>query len=686
MILHAIYAPAIYALGMTIIHSLWQIALVYAIMQLILRVLRSASSVVKYRIAGLSMLTALAFAGVTFVIVYHSAVQKFPLPPGFTGHTAHPVISAYRVDLQPNHSGLPAYLPWLTGLYLAGILLMSLRMITGWAYLHHQTHENIFRPSPQAMENFRNLCTRSGVKKMVSLMESCKARVPEVIGHFRPLVIVPVGFFANIPFEQAEAIIAHELAHIRRNDYLFNILQSVIEVLFFYHPAVYLISARIRNERENCCDDLALACCPGNVTYAKALARMAEFRIGSRYPAVALTGRKKNLLQRIKRILKPDNMKTKISDRLLAGVIILAGFGLITLTGAAALNKISLNGTGGGKNFSLAVLRHPGTQATRADSLINVDEKSIVVSQKDEKGVSHAYEMEFRNEKLASLKVDGKNIPESRFPEYTDIVKKTLESVKSASAGVDKANEAMQHIDREKMKADMEKALERVRQIDTVKINEEIQKAFSQIDRDRLNEELQSAREKMQSINWDSLGLAMKNAFSEEDARELRDEIARAQKDIDWEKIRREMEKAGEQFNAIDFDSLRIEIQKSMNSIDWDKIGRDLDSAGIRINKDLGSIDIEGMKKSVEGIDWDKVMAEADAGLKSARLMLTDSSISRLSHIDIPSIEASIREALESVGNMNPESIGHDLDESHEKLEKAQKNLENTLRELEKGH
>ncbi len=138
------------------------------------------------------------------------------------------------------------------------------------------------------------------VSRPVALLESCRVDVPVVIGYFRPVILAPVAVLAGMPAGQVEAILLHELAHIRRRDYLVNLLQAVVESLLFYHPAVWWISSVVRAERENCCDDLVLAARGNAAEYAAALTALEEARWAGE-PALAATGG--NLMRRIHRIL-----------------------------------------------------------------------------------------------------------------------------------------------------------------------------------------------------------------------------------------------------------------------------------------------------------------------------------------------------------------------------------------------
>ncbi len=155
----------------------------------------------------------------------------------------------------------------------------------------------------------------------VILLESCFLEVPVVIGHLRPAILMPVGLLAGLPVAQIESILLHELAHIRRADYLVNLMQKVVEGLLFYHPAAWWISRVIRMERENCCDDLAVAASGDAHEYATALASLAENRWAVSEAAMAATGG--NLVRRIRRVLaQPEGPRAPVAPALSAGALI----------------------------------------------------------------------------------------------------------------------------------------------------------------------------------------------------------------------------------------------------------------------------------------------------------------------------------------------------------------------------
>jgi HEAT repeat protein len=155
----------------------------------------------------------------------------------------------------------------------------------------------------------------------VLLLESALVRVPTVIGWLRPFILLPVGALTGLTTRQLEAIIAHELAHIRRHDYLINLLQAVVETLLFYHPAVWWVSRRIRQEREHCCDDLAVAVCGDPLIYARALLEMEQLRAAG--PQLAMAANGGLLMNRIQRLVGAQTPHTNRFSGLFAGVIAL---------------------------------------------------------------------------------------------------------------------------------------------------------------------------------------------------------------------------------------------------------------------------------------------------------------------------------------------------------------------------
>src|SRR5204863_1628482 len=184
--------------------------------------------------------------------------------------------------------------------WLFGVTLLLGRMAGGWWHvrrLHRMALATLSSPWQTAC---RRLAYRLGLPAAAHVVESGLVDVPTVVGWLRPAILLPVAALASLSPAQVEAILAHELAHIRRHDYAVNVLQTIVETLLFYHPAVWWLSNRIREEREHCCDDVAIAVCGDPVSYARALAELETFRSASASMAVAATGG--SLIRRVRRI------------------------------------------------------------------------------------------------------------------------------------------------------------------------------------------------------------------------------------------------------------------------------------------------------------------------------------------------------------------------------------------------
>jgi beta-lactamase regulating signal transducer with metallopeptidase domain len=195
----------------------------------------------------------------------------------------------------------------VTGIWLLLVGLQNARLFFG---LYTQERLKRVRVKPAGrhwQEKTDRLCRALGIRQAVSLLESAIIKVPLVIGYLKSVVLVPVGLINSLEPEQVEAILLHELAHIRRKDYIVNILQTVLETLFFFNPAVLWLSWLIRTERENCCDDVVIAHTHNEVGYMRALVRFEEYRNNLPLHAIALTGTRGNMLDRLERILAGKN-------------------------------------------------------------------------------------------------------------------------------------------------------------------------------------------------------------------------------------------------------------------------------------------------------------------------------------------------------------------------------------------
>src|SRR5205823_2653279 len=299
---------AIDTLGWALVHSLWQDALAAAGLASLLTLVPARAPRVRYALAALTLAVMLTLPLATALRVDAASDAAMPA-------LAAPALTSLVDRIS---AGLEPTLPWFVALWLGGVLVMSARLASGWAATRRLATART-RPVPEAWRQaLARLARQLRVSRPVRLLASALIEVPAMIGWWRPVILIPVSVLAGggLTPLQLDALLAHELAHVRRHDYLVNLLQTVVETLLFYHPAVWWVSTRVREEREHCCDDLAVAACGDARVYATALLEMEQLRAA---PALALGAGGGSLLGRVRRLLAPATPDA--SPRWLAGVV-----------------------------------------------------------------------------------------------------------------------------------------------------------------------------------------------------------------------------------------------------------------------------------------------------------------------------------------------------------------------------
>ncbi|MGD1071217.1 MAG: M56 family metallopeptidase [Bryobacteraceae bacterium] len=283
------------ALTAALLHFIWQGAIGGLLLWVLLFLLRGRSANARYAAscAALALLSALPV--ITALVVYHPAA---PVPA-----IAHAVMPAFPIAgpaaISVHVSWLRLVRTWALPAWVLGVFLFSIRMVWGCTQVAALRRRGL-RADEQVLALVGRLSARMGLTRPVSVLISAMADGPSVIGWLRPAILVPAASLVGLTPTQLEAVLAHELAHVLRYDYLVNILQMLVETLLFYHPAVWWISARIRRERELCCDDLAVRSCGDAIGYARALTALEKMRAAA--PALALGSTDGPLLYRIQRL------------------------------------------------------------------------------------------------------------------------------------------------------------------------------------------------------------------------------------------------------------------------------------------------------------------------------------------------------------------------------------------------
>lgn len=325
------------ALFWTLVHSLWQGMALAILTGLVILFTRRSAPALRYNVLlGLFCLS-LAAAGVTFFVQLRGTgiVSDGPavVPAGVAPSlpVEMPAMSNLYADVERPWTGrLVSYLDqradvlvaiWMVILFIRLVkLLVDLGAVQRLRYYRTRAVDESWR------QRVEELARRMGIKRAVELLESSLVRVPMMAGVFKPVILVPLGLLAQLPPQQVEAVLLHELAHIRRKDYFVNLLQSIAETLFFFNPAILWISSLIRVERENCCDDIAVEESRSKKEFIHALVSFQEYQQSSSY-TLAFAGGKNHLLDRVKRIIHSDNKSLNIREKLflLISVFITAG-------------------------------------------------------------------------------------------------------------------------------------------------------------------------------------------------------------------------------------------------------------------------------------------------------------------------------------------------------------------------
>jgi beta-lactamase regulating signal transducer with metallopeptidase domain len=315
-------AEVMHALGWALIHSLWQCLGLAALAAVLMAFSRRPS--IRYLVATGTLVLMLAAPAATFFVLMrqtapvHVLLHPSPAPPFFSASASmtSPGSTPVAPDAAPvpPHSQMhfdparflspdflpPRILPWLVGAWLCGVALLSLRLAGAFLLLEYRRPRQLNLPARHVLAVAHELQHQLGLTRAIRYLECNWLQAPAVIGWIRPIVLLPVRALTGLSEMQLRAVIAHELAHIRRLDAFVNLLQILVETLLFYHPAIWWLNRRIRAERELACDEIAVRLTGDRIAYAKALTLMAEWE---EPPGLAMAANRGPLSGRILHIL-----------------------------------------------------------------------------------------------------------------------------------------------------------------------------------------------------------------------------------------------------------------------------------------------------------------------------------------------------------------------------------------------
>jgi beta-lactamase regulating signal transducer with metallopeptidase domain len=327
-------------IGLTILHSLWQITLFWIVLVAVLKLWPRASSSVRYTLAILTLMLSVLATAATAVYEWHSNATSEQLT-ALSNDQVQAIHTAYITVKQTVSSriidALITSLPVLAWLWCAGLVVMGTRFAGSFFYLGTlRAKDNIAAIAPAWKQKLKSLSRDLGLRCKVNIATSTRISSPLTLGSISPIILLPTGLLSGLSTAQIEAILVHELYHIKRRDYLINICQALVEVLLFYHPAIWHINTIIREERENCCDDQTVAFCGDAITYARALTQIQEINTLTKPTlAMSVTGPNEgNFSDRIKRLFNiyPHPAQARSKGIFAVGFLII--YLTIVLTGA----------------------------------------------------------------------------------------------------------------------------------------------------------------------------------------------------------------------------------------------------------------------------------------------------------------------------------------------------------------
>lgn len=337
------HGPVLSSLALTLLHFLWQGLLVATVLKSALLIFNHNKPQLRYALSALAMLVNLLLPLITFIIIYQTEISSV------NTLASSLAINEFIQDLkQPDAlftyreltEILPLLLPYLSVLWLATITLLASKLLIEITTVNKLPQQGTIAPSDKLQARFNELVEQINLTITPRLLISLKVDVPMAIGWLKPVVLLPAKMITGLNSAQLEMLILHELAHIRRHDYLVNFIQTLVEILLFFHPAVLWVSKQMRNEREYCSDDIAVQHCGNAIAYAHTLADTASLCTKAHnhtIPAMAMAASGGDLKQRVVRLVDhhcaPNNNISKwfASATIIFSVLLLSSKQLLTM-------------------------------------------------------------------------------------------------------------------------------------------------------------------------------------------------------------------------------------------------------------------------------------------------------------------------------------------------------------------
>lgn len=463
---HPFIQKLIQAVCRTLLHSLWQGLLLAILAGLILVSTRKSRPALRYNLLALSLLFFILASGFTFFTILSSPSRNSlfvadNIPARSTTETDVLITGQSVGFFNPVDHSLSVLdhffsqnASLIVAIWLVIFALKTMKAGAGLFYIHQLKHHHKQEADPAWKVKVIQLAETLGIGQSVSLFQSGIATVPMVVGILKPIIFIPAGMLTNLPANQIEAILLHELAHIKRRDYLVNLIQSFGENIFFFNPAVIWMSALIREEREHCCDDIAISVMKNDTSFVQALISFQEYSLLENSYAMAFPGKRNFLLDRIKRIIYKNNKslnameKLFVTSSLIAATLLTAAFSPNEKPGSAERMEHKLTAPKP-RIEQASWLATPLAEAVKPvkEPVVNMQKPTVRdtvpgvyeriqtngnVSNIETTKNNRRYEIESVDGKITSLKVDGQKIADDKISSYHSDIDEIMQEVKVA--------------------------------------------------------------------------------------------------------------------------------------------------------------------------------------------------------------------------------------------------------------
>lgn len=316
------HSPFLQSLGWAIANSLWQAAALWITYHLVIGVYKNASAKLKHNLSTILLSVAFVWFCITLFTRYFT-IEDQPGSYAIQYYDVNDITAAATWNNLLNK--VAGILPYLSVAYLLLLVFLSFRLINIYRATRFIKFNGLQKPGAEWKLFTEKVARHMGITKQIRLWVSHHVDVPATIGFMKPVILIPLASINQLSADQLEAIILHELSHIKRNDYLINLFISIIETLLFFNPFIVLLAKVIKRERENCCDDFVIQYQYDRHAYASALLSLEQFRNADLRLAIGATSGKKQLLLRIKRIMEVNSNSNFNYGQKLAALLLITG-------------------------------------------------------------------------------------------------------------------------------------------------------------------------------------------------------------------------------------------------------------------------------------------------------------------------------------------------------------------------